>query len=147
MPGKSAAVRASIETALAGYVAELRLAGPHWDRKPVGSADGEAAWSARQVAEHIAGAATFFGAGIAGALGIPGPSRNQPAFNSVDEAVGGTQTAHEALFGVVDALSDEQLVLEFEAPRFGKTSAGNLLALVVNHLGDHAGQLTTLREG
>jgi hypothetical protein len=146
MPAKAAAARTSIENALQGYVAELRLAGPHWERKPTGSPEGEAAWNARQVAEHIAGAATFFGAGIASALGIPGPARNQPTFNVADEAVSGTGAAHEALFGVVDAISDEQIDTEFEAPRFGKTSAANLLALVANHLGDHTGQLRTLRE-
>jgi len=147
MPGKSATVRANIQTALEGYLVELRLAGPHWERKPVGSPDGEAAWSARQVAEHIAGAATFFGAGIAGALNVPGPARRQPEFNSVDEAVAGARAAHEALFGVVDALSDEQIDIQFEAPPFGKTSAANMLAVVENHLGDHTGQLKALREG
>ncbi len=145
MPGKAAAARANVENALQAYVAELRLAGPHWERKPTGSPEGEAAWNARQVAEHIAGAATFFGAGIASALAIPGPARNQPTFETAEDAMAGTATAHEALFGVVDALSDDQIGTEFEAPRFGKTSAANLLALVANHLGDHAGQLRTLR--
>jgi uncharacterized damage-inducible protein DinB len=147
MPGKAAAARANIENALQGYVVEVRLAGPHWERKPTGSPEGEAAWNARQVAEHIAGAATFFGAGIATALGIPGPARTQPTFNSAEEAFAGTGAAHEALFGVVDGLSDEQVAAEFETPRFGKTSAANMLALITNHLGDHTGQLRTLREG
>jgi len=147
MPGKAAATRTNIENALRGYLAELRLAGPHWERKPASSPEGEAAWNARQVAEHIASAASFFGAGIANALGIPGPARNQPSFNTVDEAVEGTEAAYQVLFGVVDGLSDEQLAAEFEAPRFGKTSADNLLALVTNHLGDHTDQLRTLREG
>lgn len=145
MPG-SAELKANIENALAGYLAELKLAAPHWERQPA-AGEGEEAWNARQVAEHIAGAATFFGAGIATALGVPGPERRQMQFASAEEALSGTETAHQALLGVVGGLSDQQVAAEIEAPRFGKTSVANLLGIVTGHLGDHAGQLRKLREG
>lgn len=146
MSGAAATVRTNIENALQDYLAELKLAGPHWERKPA-AGDGEEAWNARQVAEHIAGAATFFGAGIAVALGVAGPERRQMQFASAEEALAGTEAAHEGLLGVVGGLSDEQVAAEIEAPRFGKTSVANLLGIVTGHLGDHAGQLRKLREG
>ncbi len=145
MPG-SAELKANIENALAGYIAELRLAAPHWERSPA-AGEGEEAWNARQVAEHIAGAATFFGAGIATALGVPGPERKQPQFATVEDAVAGTEASHQALLGVVAGLSNEQVAAEIEAPRFGKTTVTNILGIIAHHLGDHLGQLKKLREG
>ncbi|KAA0226087.1 DinB family protein [bacterium] len=143
----AADLSANIQNALKGYLDELRLAEQHWERAPVSSGEGEEAWNARQVAEHIAGAATFFGAGIATALGVPGPERRQPQFAAVADAVAGTESAHHALLGVVGGLSEEQIALEFEAPRFGKTTVANLAGIVAFHLTDHAGQLKKLREG
>lgn len=140
-------LNANIQNALNGYLDELKLAAPHWERAPAASGEGEEAWNARQVAEHIAGAATFFGAGIASALGVPGPERRQPQFADVADAVAGTGSAHQALMAVVDGLSEEQIATEFEAPRFGKTSVTNLIGNVAFHLNDHAGQLKKLREG
>jgi len=137
----------AIAQAYQGYVAELKLAGPHWERKPAAGGEGEEAWCARQVAEHVAGAATFFGAGIAGGMGVEGPARMQSEFASVAAAIPGTEKAHAALMGVVNQMSDEQLAIELDAPRLGKRSLGEFLGIIAYHLTDHAGQLKTLRGG
>ncbi len=140
-----AAAREKVTGELGAYMAELRQAGANWERKPAGSPEGEAAWNARQVAEHIAGAGTFFASGVAGAVGIEGPERRQFEFASAAEAVPATEASYQAFLGVVDRLKDEQLAIEFEHPRLGKQTVGGLVGLVAHHLNDHAGQLKALR--
>ncbi|MGI8926058.1 MAG: DinB family protein [Tepidiformaceae bacterium] len=137
-----AAITAAYET----YLAELKLAGPKWELAPP-AGEGEEAWCARQVAEHIAGAATFFGAGIAGALSIEGPGRFQPSFASAAEAVAATPEAHAKFMAVVGQVPEDKVAMEIDAPRLGKTTIGGIMGIVAHHLEDHAGQLRALREG
>jgi DinB superfamily len=140
-----ASIREKVEQGLAAYTGELRQAGPHWETKPAGSPEGEAAWNARQVAEHVAGAGTFFAAGVAGAVGAEGPERRQFQFASADEAIPATESSYEAFLGVVDKVTDAQLAVEFDHPRLGKQTVGGIIGIVAHHLNDHAGQLKTLR--
>ena len=65
--------KASISKAFESYIAELKQSGPHWGRKPTAGGEGEEAWCARQVAEHIASAGPYFGAVIAKAVGFEEP--------------------------------------------------------------------------
>ncbi len=58
-------LRADITRAYAEYTTELTDQGGNWEVKPAAGKEGEAAWCAREVAEHLAGASLFFGAGIA----------------------------------------------------------------------------------
>lgn len=143
----AAAARDAIASGFEAYIAELKLAGPHWERKPGGSPDGEAAWCARQVAEHIASAATFFGAGVASAIGVSGPEMQQAQIPNAGDAVGTTTTNQAAFMAVVGQVTDPQLAIEIDHPRLGKQTVGSILALVAYHLGDHANQLKTLRTG
>ena len=53
-------LRADITRAYAEYTTELTDQGPNWEKKPAGGTEGEAAWCAREVAEHLAGACGFF---------------------------------------------------------------------------------------
>ena len=145
MAGTVVAAREKITGGLGAYMAELRQAGANWERTPAGSPEGEAAWNARQVAEHIAGAGTFFAAGVAGAVGAEAPERRQFQFASADEAVPATEASYQLFLGVVDKVTDEQLAIEFEHPRLGKQTVGGLIELVAHHLNDHAGQLKALR--
>ena len=138
-------IRNDIAASFALYAAELAKAGPAWDRKPANAAEGEEAWCARQVAEHIAGAGLFFGAGIAQAIGVTPPQLERIELASADQAVLKTKETHAALMAVVAQASDAQLAVESDYPRLGKHTLGGILGIVDHHLRDHASQLETLR--
>jgi hypothetical protein len=140
-----ASIREKVEQGLAAYTGELRQAGPHWETKPSGSPEGEAAWNARQVAEHVAGAGMYFAAGVASAVGAQGPQMRQFQLATADEAVPATETSYQAFLGVVDKVTDDQLAIEVDHPRLGKQTVGGIVGLVAYHLNDHAGQLKALR--
>ena len=140
-----ATMKADIASAFETYMAQLAGAGAVWEKKPAASGEGEEAWSARQVAEHIAGGNTFFGAGIAGIIGVEGPQMSQPQLGSADEAVAKTKETYAQLQQVVDQVKDEQLGMEVDHPRLGKQSVASLLGIVSYHLDDDAQQLKTLQ--
>lgn len=137
---------AAITKAYDTYIAELKLAGPHWDRVPA-HGEGEEAWCARQVAEHIAGAALFFGSGIARAAGLPPIELSQPTLETAAAALKATPENQAKFMAVLPNIPAERMDVEFDAPRLGKTSINGLLGIVTFHLGDHANQLKKLREG
>lgn len=141
----SAEIRQSIERAFAAYMAELEQAAAVWERKPAGATEGEDAWCARQVAEHIASSGPFFGAAIAAAIGVPGPTPERVTFSDFASSLDGTRQRQQLLMDVVAHLSDAQVSLEIEHPRLGKNTVGGLLGIVTHHLNDHAGQLKSLR--
>ncbi|MEP7214771.1 MAG: DinB family protein [Anaerolineaceae bacterium] len=139
-----ATILAELESAHAGYMAELKQAGNVWEAKPA-AGEGEEAWSARQVAEHIAGANLFFGAGVAGAIGVTPPGLERVALASAADATAKTAETHAAFAGVAAKVSDSQLAMEHEFPRLGKQTIGGILDIVAHHYEDHANQLKTLR--
>ncbi len=141
----AAEIRQAIEQAFAAYMAELEQVAAVWERKPAGAAEGEDAWCARQVAEHIAGSGPFFGAAIAATIGVPGPTPERVTFADFESSIAGTRQRQQLLMDVVLQLSDEQVSREVEHPRLGKNTVGGLLGIVTHHLNDHAGQLKTLR--
>ena len=141
----AAEAKAAIDAGFAAYIAELGQAAAVWDKKPDNSADGEAAWCARQVAEHIAGAGPFFGQGIAAAIGVSGPTPSLIQFPDASNAVAETQRTHGLLMDVVAQIKDDQLAMEIDHPRLGKQTLGGILGIVSYHLNDHANQLKTLR--
>lgn len=143
----AAGAASSIDRNFAAYMAELKQAGPHWERKPANAGEGEDAWSARQVAEHIGGAEPFFGAGIAQAINVPGPTPARLTLENAADAVTATDKAHAALMAVVAQVKDSQLAMEFDHPRLGKQTIGGILAILSGHLQDHTQQLRTLRGG
>jgi hypothetical protein len=140
-------IRSNLAKNFDTYMAELKLAGPHWETKPSGSADGEKAWCARQVAEHIAGAGRFFGAGIAQAIAVSGPTPAPVSLASAADAIPATQASQDDLMKVANQVRDDQLVMEINHPQLGKQTLGSILGILVSHLDDHANQLKTLRGG
>lgn len=138
---------AAISEALVRYTAELELAGPNWERQPAGSPEGEAAWSARQVAEHIATASTFLGGQIARAIAAPAPEMNQYSFDSHGDALAATNSVYKVLNGTFANVNDQQLGQEIELGRLGTRSLSAMLSMMAQHLDDHANQLKALREG
>ena len=101
--------------------------------------------SARQVAEHIAGANLFFGAGIAEAIGVTAPALEKLSLGSAADATAKTTATHAALTAVAAKVSDAQMAMEIDHPRLGKQTLGGILGIVVYHYNDHANQLKTLR--
>lgn len=143
----AAEARAAIAAAFDTYSAELAQAGAVWEKKPEGSADGEAAWCARQVAEHIASAGIFFGAGIANACGLQAPQLERVSLPDAGAAPAETRRTHGLLMDVVNKVTDDQLEIAIETPQLGKQTVGSILGVVSYHLNDHANQLKTLRGG
>ena len=136
---------ANLSTAFESYMGELKQAGPHWDRKPTTDSEGEDAWCARQVAEHIAGAGPFFGVAIAKGAGLTAPAMAEVHLPSFEEAVAATENGHATLMGVIGQLTDEQLGIAVKSPQLGEQTLGSMAGIVVYHLNDHAQQLKTLR--
>lgn len=128
------------------YIAELRQAGANWERTPVTSGEGEDAWCARQVAEHIAGASGYFARAIGKAIGVDTPRAGQQVFETAAQALEATPVVHAGLVEVVEQVRDDQLTTEMELPPLGKTTLANVIGIVAYHLNDHAQQLKTLRE-
>ena len=139
-----ASVTADMNASFNTYVAELKQAQSVWETKPA-AGDGEEAWSSRQVAEHIAGATTFFTGRIAAAVGVQPSAPQQFQFGSASEALTATEGAYGSLMAVAAHVKDAQLADEIELPRLGKHTVGGLLALIAYHMKDHANQLKTLR--
>ncbi|MCC6268686.1 MAG: DinB family protein [Dehalococcoidia bacterium] len=141
----AAEAKSTIESNFAAYLAELEQCASVWDKKPAGAAEGEAAWCARQVAEHIAGAGPFFAAGIANAIGVTPPALSRPAFPDLATGIAETKRSQAALIEVVSQVQDAQLTQEIENPRLGKQPIAGILGILAGHLADHANQLKTLR--
>lgn len=139
-----ASVTADLTSSFDTYIAELKQAQSVWEIKP-DAGNGEEAWSARQVAEHIAGASTFFAGRVAGAVGVQPPAAQQFQLASASEALTATEGAYGSLMAVVAQVKDAQLVEEIDLPRIGKHTVGSLLGIVAYHMKDHANQLKTLR--
>src|SRR5688572_16516664 len=98
-------IRAEIGSAFDGYIAELQQAGPHWEQKPA-VGEGEDAWCARQVAEHIAGASLFFGAGVAQAIGVDGPALQRVELPDPSAAAAKTRENQAAFMTVAAQVKD-----------------------------------------
>lgn len=140
-----AEAKSAISSALDAYIAELEQSGSVWEVKPTGAPEGEAAWSAREVAEHIAGAGPFFGLGIAQAIGVDGPALSRVSLADTASAATETRRGHGLLLDVVAQIKDDQMSMDIDHPRLGKQTLGGILAIVSGHLKDHANQLKTLR--
>ncbi len=140
----STEAQSAISSAFDTYIAQLAHAADVWEQKPAGAAEGEDAWCARQVAEHIAGSGLFFGSAIAQAVGVAGPELARIQLPEPANAVAETQRTHGLLMDVVNQVSDEQLAIEIDHPRLGKQTVSSMLDIVSGHLKDHGNQLKTL---
>ncbi len=142
----AAEAKAAIEAGFTAYIAELEQVASVWENKPE-AGDGEDAWCARQVAEHIGGSGLFFGQGIATAMGIAGPTPARLAFPDAATALTETRRTHGLLMDVVSQVKDDHLTAETELRGLGKQTVSGMLGIVSYHLNDHAKQLKTLRGG
>ena len=140
----AAEAKSAISDSFDVYIAQLAQSASVWEQRPANAAEGEDAWCARQVAEHIAGAGPFFGAGLAQAIGVTPPQLERIQLPDPSKAVEETKRTHALLMGVVDQMKDEHLGQEVDHPRLGKQTLGGILTIVSGHLRDHANQLKTL---
>lgn len=140
-------LRDEIGAAYESYIAELKEAGTNWERKPANGAEGEEAWSARQVAEHVASSTTFFANGIAATIGTEGPAIQRPTFVSADDAVTAMGPIQGQLMAVVEQVTDPQLDIEREFGPLGTSTLERVVGILSHHLMDHGNQLRTLRLG
>ncbi len=138
-------LRADITRAYAEYTTELTDQGANWEVKPAAGKEGEAAWCAREVAEHLAGSSGFFAGGIAKAIGVTAPAMQKFELADAHAAIAAMPAAHAGLMGVVNQVQDSQLAAEVEFGPLGKTTIGNVVGIVAYHLRDHAAQIKALR--
>lgn len=137
-------LRADIVKAYDEYTAELKQHGAGWEKKPAGG-EGEAAWCAREVAQHVAEACGFFGSSIAKVIGVDGPAMGRVQFADAPAAIAAMPAAHAGLASVIDKVQDSHLATETEFGPLGKTNLGAVIGIVSYHLRDHASQLKALR--
>lgn len=138
-------LKAALRAASSAYMSELKQAGDVWDKKPAAAGEGEDAWCARQVAEHIAGASLYFANGLAKAIGAEPPAMQRFEFATAADAVEPTERGSLALLGVIDVVTDEQMAMEFDTGVMGKQTPRWLIDLATTHFSDHAKQLAELR--
>jgi hypothetical protein len=141
-----AELKTAIQQGSENYLSELKLSGPNWEKKPA-SGEGEDAWCARQVAEHIGGACGYFAAGIARVIGTTPPPATAAQLADENAAVAHIPGALATLLGVVDQIKDEQLAIETEFGPLGKSTLARIVGICGYHFNDHAGQLKALRGG
>jgi hypothetical protein len=135
-------LRANIVEARAGFLEALHDVHGAWETKPQGTADGEAAWSPQQVAQHVAGADWYFANEICVACGAPAVAR--PNFDASTPAkTAGTITRNAAKFDdLMRHVSDGDLAKQIgsEGPLKGAT-VEVALATWAGHITDHAAQM------
>jgi hypothetical protein len=137
-------LRANITDARASFLEALHEAHDKWETKPQGTADGEAAWSPKEVAGHVAGAEWFFTNSISVACGAPEVAR--PSFEASTPAkTAGTITRNAAKFDdIIRHVSEGDLAKpvgeKFPIPN---ASVGDALNGWASHLNDHASQIRT----
>jgi hypothetical protein len=118
-------LRAALEAAKAG----------DWERKPAG--EGEAAWSAREVAQHVIPAEAFFATAICMACGYPGVEFTNRSYASPAEALTALDEVIEITNKKIKYVTDTDL--EKAHDRFGNVEG--LMKTSAGHLRDHAAQI------
>jgi hypothetical protein len=122
------ALRAALEAAKAG----------EWEKKPE-SGEGEDAWSAREVAQHVIPAEAFFATQICVACGYPGVEFTNRSYESAADALAALDEVIEVTNKKIKYVSDTDLEKTHE--RFG--SVETMMNITIGHLKDHAAQIRT----
>ncbi len=128
-------LRTALATGRQALKDAITAAASGWERAPGG--EGEAAWTARQAAEHTIPTEAFFTNAVCTACGYPG----------VDQVTGSYATAADALkhLDEVVEMCNKKLKyvsetdLEKKHEKYG--TAADLLAGNANHLNEHAAQI------
>jgi hypothetical protein len=129
-------LRATLDEARAAFRATLESASENWDRKPE-AAEGEAAWSARQVAQHAAASEVYFAKAICDACGYPGPEVPRERYATPAEAIAGFDKAVETSNSRIKYVTETDLPRQHES----MGSVADMLATAATHLNEHAEQV------
>jgi len=119
----------------------LRAAGGNWERKPA-SGEGEAAWSARQAAEHAIPVEVTYTSAICAACGYPGLERMQASYPTAASAEEGLVQAVELSNGKIKYVTEKDLAMSHE--RLGPVEG--IMRQMIGHLRDHAAQIRAAAE-
>jgi hypothetical protein len=130
-----------LREAIAAGREELRAAleaarGGDWERKPA-QGEGEDAWSAREVAQHVIPSEAFFATAICTACGYPGVEFSNRSYATADEALAALDEVIEVTNKKIKYVTDTDL--EKAHDRFG--SVEGLMKVSAGHLRDHAAQI------
>jgi hypothetical protein len=133
-------LRAALVENRAGLQEAFHNAAPKWETKPSGSAEGEDAWSPRQVAEHVIGAEWFFTNMIAQACGAPAMER--PAVDASSPAKAASSLTRVAANNdnILRHVSDGDLAKEWDS-RLGRMNVEAMLTTMGSHGQDHIAQM------
>jgi len=129
-------LRTDIASARQDFHSALEGAGAAWETKP-GAAEGEDAWSPRQVAEHAIGADLYFASEVCGACGYPGLELSRLSLPTAAEAVTAFTDASAKSDGRLKYVSENDLTAQHKS----MGSVADLMAIAAGHLRDHAAQI------
>ncbi len=108
----------------------------NWEKAPA-TGEGEAAWSARQAAEHVIGAEAFFTNAICTACGYPGVEFTNRSYETPAAAVAALAEVTELTNKKLKHVTEGDLAHKHD--RFG--SVEGLMTVSAGHLKDHAAQI------
>ncbi len=130
-------LRADIATARQDFHSALEGAGATWETKPAANAEGEDAWSPRQVAEHAIGADLYFASEICGACGYPGLELSRLSLATPAEAISAFTDASAKSDGRLKYVSETDLAMQHKS----MGSVSDVMSIAAGHLRDHAAQI------
>ncbi|HXH21206.1 MAG TPA: hypothetical protein VNN10_04185 [Dehalococcoidia bacterium] len=129
-------LRADLAAARADFADAVRAAAAVWERRP-DSAEGEAAWSPRQAAEHCVAADVAYASAVCIACGYPGLDRLQASYATAADALLGLEQASAIADGRLKYVTEKDLEMRNQR---GFTVAAMIRANA-DHFRDHARQI------
>jgi hypothetical protein len=107
-----------------------------WEKRPA-EGEGEAAWSPREVAQHVIPSEAFFATATCVACGYPGVEFTNRSYANADEALAALDEVIEVTNKKIKYVTDTDI----EKPQDGFGTVEALLTYQAVHLKEHAEQL------
>ena len=120
--------------------AAIKECSEKWEVKPA-AGEGEDAWCAKEVAQHVIGADWYFTNLIAQACGAPPMDRPQIDGTTPAQALESLQQIGAANDAILRHVSEGDLSKSFETQRFGVQTVQQMLQTMAGHARDHANQI------
>lgn len=130
-------LRGSLAQGRDAFRAALDAVHDRWEVRPEGAAEGEDAWSPRQVAEHAIPLVVQFASAVCTSCGYPGLEVARVPYATAQEAIAAFEVAAAQADGRLKYVTEKDLAMPHE--RMGNVEA--IMALSARHLSDHAAQL------
>jgi hypothetical protein len=130
-------LRTALAEARDDFAGALRAAdGDAWDRAPE-SGEGEAAWSARQAAEHCIASDVAYASAVCIACGYPGLERLEASYATPGDALAGLEQASALADGRLKYVTEKDLEMKNQRG----ISVAQIMQHAANHFRDHARQI------